>query len=119
MRINRLGFSHNRYELIWMYFNKIILKIIRIVFLLVESHIGHKTIMINHINIVANHSINIITKSKQNVIVFEIEYEKQLLSRIDTTTSIDSRAFILAKSNKSMKINENPIEAKLGKRKSI
>jgi hypothetical protein len=85
MRINRLGF--NRYELnlftIWMHINTIILKIIRIVFLLVESHMGHKTVTINHIKIVANHSVYIITKSKRNVIVFRIEYEKQLLSRID------------------------------------
>jgi hypothetical protein len=86
MRIKQLGF--NRYELnlftIWMHINRIILKIIRIVFLLVEIHMGHKTTTINHIKIVANHSVYIITKSKGNVIVFRIEYEKQLLSRIDT-----------------------------------
>ena len=57
---------------------------------------GHKTVTINHIKIVTNHSLYIITKSKRNTIVLKIEYEKQL-----QTTSIDNRAFILAKSNKS------------------
>jgi len=62
---------------------------------------GHITVTINHIKIVTNHSLYIIMKSKQHMIVLKIEYGKQLPSRIDTTTSIDSRAFILAKSNKS------------------
>ena len=69
--------SHNRYKLnpftIWVNLYRIIFKNNPNCIRIGRKPYGHKTVTVNHITIVTNHSIYIITKSKRNVIVFRIE----------------------------------------------
>jgi hypothetical protein len=53
MRINWLGIT----VMIWVHINKNMLNIIQIVSLLVESHMEHQTVTVNHIKTVANHIV--------------------------------------------------------------
>ena len=59
--------------------NRVTLEMIQIVFMLLEGHMGHKTVTINHIKIIANHIIYIITKPNRNMIVFKIEIRETTL----------------------------------------